>query len=206
MRSPSRCSKLAASPHRTLRGHIRRSLGRRLLLHVADVMRTGDAAPGGRPARRSPRAWSRCREKGLGMCVVVDEADARRVHRRRPAPRARWPSRCAQNSDACRDELDLQGGGATELAAEAAHLMENFRITALPVVASTADPRLVGRAQRARSVARRSDVAWSGERQARFEVALRRIRLLVLDVDGVLTDGRFFTSPQGRTAQGVPCA
>ena len=30
------------------------------------------------------------------------------------------------------------------LAAEAVHIMETFRITALPVVASSADPRLVG--------------------------------------------------------------
>jgi 3-deoxy-D-manno-octulosonate 8-phosphate phosphatase (KDO 8-P phosphatase) len=32
---------------------------------------------------------------------------------------------------------------------------------------------------------------------ARFEVALRRARLLVLDVDGVLTDGRLFYGPKG---------
>ena len=32
---------------------------------------------------------------------------------------------------------------------------------------------------------------------ARFEAALRRVRLLVLDVDGVLTDGRLFYGPKG---------
>jgi YrbI family 3-deoxy-D-manno-octulosonate 8-phosphate phosphatase len=32
---------------------------------------------------------------------------------------------------------------------------------------------------------------------ARFQVALRRVRLLVLDVDGVLTDGRLFYGPKG---------
>lgn len=32
---------------------------------------------------------------------------------------------------------------------------------------------------------------------ARFQAALRRVRLLVLDVDGVLTDGRLFYGPQG---------
>jgi 3-deoxy-D-manno-octulosonate 8-phosphate phosphatase (KDO 8-P phosphatase) len=32
---------------------------------------------------------------------------------------------------------------------------------------------------------------------ARFEAALRRVRLLVLDVDGVLTDGRLLYGPKG---------
>jgi 3-deoxy-D-manno-octulosonate 8-phosphate phosphatase (KDO 8-P phosphatase) len=32
---------------------------------------------------------------------------------------------------------------------------------------------------------------------AGFEAALRRVRLLVLDVDGVLTDGRLFYGPKG---------
>lgn len=32
---------------------------------------------------------------------------------------------------------------------------------------------------------------------ARFQAALRRARLLVLDVDGVLTDGRLFYGPKG---------
>ena len=32
---------------------------------------------------------------------------------------------------------------------------------------------------------------------ARFQVALRRVRLLVLDVDGGLTDGRLFYGPKG---------
>ena len=32
---------------------------------------------------------------------------------------------------------------------------------------------------------------------ARFQAALRRVRLLVLDVDGVLTDGRLFYGPKG---------
>ena len=32
-----------------------------------------------------------------------------------------------------------------------------------------------------------------------FQAALRRVRLLVLDVDGVLTDGRLFYGPKGET-------
>jgi 3-deoxy-D-manno-octulosonate 8-phosphate phosphatase (KDO 8-P phosphatase) len=32
---------------------------------------------------------------------------------------------------------------------------------------------------------------------AQFQAALRRVRLLVLDVDGVLTDGRLFYGPKG---------
>ena len=52
------------------------SLGRQLLLHVEDLMRTGDALP-----RVVPRTicWapvcSRCHAKGLGMTVVVDPDD-----------------------------------------------------------------------------------------------------------------------------------
>jgi 3-deoxy-D-manno-octulosonate 8-phosphate phosphatase (KDO 8-P phosphatase) len=37
-----------------------------------------------------------------------------------------------------------------------------------------------------------------GER-ARHQAALRRVRLLVLDVDGVLTDGRLFYGPKGES-------
>jgi 3-deoxy-D-manno-octulosonate 8-phosphate phosphatase (KDO 8-P phosphatase) len=33
--------------------------------------------------------------------------------------------------------------------------------------------------------------------QASFQAALRRVRMLVLDVDGVLTDGRLFYGPKG---------
>jgi len=33
--------------------------------------------------------------------------------------------------------------------------------------------------------------------EARFQAELRRVRLLVLDVDGVLTDGRLFYGPKG---------
>ena len=74
---------------------------------------------------------------------------------------------------------------ATELAAEAAHLMEKHRITALPVV--DAQGALVG----ALNV---HDLLRAGccELPAPVQMALTRVRLLVLDVDGVLTDGRLF--------------
>ena len=39
--------------------------------------------------------------------------------------------------------------------------------------------------------------AQSTSDMAQFQVALRRVRLLVLDVDGVLTDGRLFYGPKG---------
>jgi 3-deoxy-D-manno-octulosonate 8-phosphate phosphatase (KDO 8-P phosphatase) len=38
---------------------------------------------------------------------------------------------------------------------------------------------------------------------AGFQAALRRVRLLVLDVDGVLTDGRLFYGPRGEALKAV---
>ena len=72
------------------RSHPGGALGRRLLLHVEDIMRTGDALP--RVSRGVPLAEGllEMSKKGLGMSVVVENGrDPRRVHRRRPAPRAR---------------------------------------------------------------------------------------------------------------------
>ena len=79
--------------------------------------------------------------------------------------------------------------GPRELAAEAVHLMELHRITALPV--ADAHGRLHRRAQRARPNARRRRVR---RRSARCRSA---IRLVVLDVDGVLTDGRLYFGARG---------
>jgi len=112
------------------------NLGRRLLLHVADVMRTGDGLPHVRPEAPLKEGLLEMSRKGLGMTTVIDEGhkllgvftdgDLRRVLDR---------------------TLDLSGTTMREvmtahpkaaqprmLAAEAVHLMETYRITALPVV------------------------------------------------------------------------
>lgn len=112
------------------------SLGRRLLLHVADVMRTGDSLPHVRPEAPLKEGLLEMSRKGLGMTTVTDtdgkllgvftDGDLRRVLDR---------------------TLDLSGVNMSDvmtarpkaalprmLAAEAVHLMETHRITALPVV------------------------------------------------------------------------
>jgi arabinose-5-phosphate isomerase len=118
------------------RSHPGGALGRRLLLHVEDLMRTGDAIPRvGADAPLSAGLLEMSR-KGLGMTVVVDpgqrilgvftDGDLRRALDRQIDVHATVMS-----------AVMTSGGrtiGARELAAEAAHLMEVHRITALPVV------------------------------------------------------------------------
>ena len=76
MRSPWRCSKRAASPRQDFaHSHPGGSLGRRLLLHVEDLMRKGDDIPRvhvDTPLREGLLEMSR---KRLGMTVVVDDDD-----------------------------------------------------------------------------------------------------------------------------------
>jgi arabinose-5-phosphate isomerase len=124
------------TPEDFARSHPGGSLGRRLLLHVADVMRRGDDLP--RVTADTPLGAGllEMSRKGLGLTAVVDAADRvvgvftdgdlRRVLDRQldlhatamhavmtPAPRMIGPQ---------------------ALAAEAVNLMEQHRITALPVV------------------------------------------------------------------------
>jgi arabinose-5-phosphate isomerase len=126
------------------RSHPGGALGRKLLLHVADLMRTGDALPRVSPDAPLSAGLLEMSRKGLGMTVVVDreqrilgvftDGDLRRALDR---------------------QIDVHGTvmsavmtaqpktiGARELAAEAVHLMEVHRITALPV--ADAHGRLVG--------------------------------------------------------------
>jgi len=126
------------------RSHPGGSLGRRLLLHVEDLMRTGASLPRVLPTAPLSAGLLEMSAKGLGMTVVVDanerilgvftDGDLRRaletqtdIHTTTmgavmtPAPKTIGPR---------------------ELAAEAVHLMELHRITALPV--ADAHGRLVG--------------------------------------------------------------
>ncbi len=56
------------------RSHPGGALGRRLLTHVRDIMRTGDAVPAVRPDTRLPDALLEITQKGMGMTAIVDEA------------------------------------------------------------------------------------------------------------------------------------
>ena len=126
------------------RAHPGGTLGRQLLLHVAELMRTGEALPRVGPDTRLAQGLLEMSRKGLGMTVIVDEderilglftdGDLRRALDRQidvhtVAMREVMTSPCKTI-------------GPEELAAEAVHLMEVHRITALPVADERG--RLVG--------------------------------------------------------------
>ena len=128
------------------RSHPGGSLGRRLLLHVEDVMRKGADLPRVGPDTRLSEGLLEMSRKGLGMTTIIDaddhvlgvftDGDLRRaldrevdVHRTRMR------------------EVMTAGGKVAQprmLAAEAVHLMETYRITSLPVVSDDGERRLVG--------------------------------------------------------------
>ena len=128
------------------RSHPGGTLGRRLLMHVEDVMRRGDDLPMVGPATPLSAGLIEMSRKGLGMTTVVDEnqrvvgvftdGDLRRA----------LDGEVNVHRTLMRDVMNANCRVAEPrmLAAEAVHIMETFRITALPVVASIADPRLVG--------------------------------------------------------------
>src|SRR6187402_2412468 len=131
------------TPDDFARSHPGGTLGRKLLLHVSDVMRTGDALPLVSPAARLAEGLMVMSKKGLGMCVIVDDGrmlgvftdgDLRRVLDRE----------INVHKTTMREVMTSPGKSVkpTELAAEAAHLMEKHRITALPVI--DAQAALVG--------------------------------------------------------------
>ncbi len=118
------------------RSHPGGSLGRRLLLHVEDIMRTGEQLPVVGPETLLSAGLLEMSKKGLGMTTVVDEdrvvlgiftdGDLRRALDRQLDVHLTTMS-----------EVMVEGckvASPRMLAAEAVHLMEAHRITALPVV------------------------------------------------------------------------
>jgi arabinose-5-phosphate isomerase len=126
------------------RSHPGGALGRRLLLHVEDLMRSGDAVPRVAPEALLSAGLLEMSRKGLGMTVVVDassrvlgvftDGDLRRALDRQIDVHA---TRMREVMTAHAKTISPR-----ELAAEAVHLMEVHRITALPV--ADAAGRLVG--------------------------------------------------------------
>jgi arabinose-5-phosphate isomerase len=126
------------------RSHPGGALGRKLLTHLGDVMRTGDAVPKVGPATAFPVLMREMSAKGLGASAVVDEdnrilgiftdGDLRRLVEKGVDLRAvtarevMFPSPRTIRDDA--------------LAVEAAELMEKHRITSVLVV--DAQGRLCG--------------------------------------------------------------
>ena len=126
------------------RSHPGGSLGRKLLLHVADVMHTGAEIPRVGPASSVSEGLLEMSRKGLGLTGVVSaddrllgvftDGDLRRALDRRLDVHATPMSEVmTQNPRTI---------GPRELAAEAVLLMEQHRITALLVV--DAEQRVLG--------------------------------------------------------------
>ena len=111
------------------------SLGRKLLLHVEAMMRVGDALPRVQPDAPLGEGLMEMSRKGLGMTVVVDadnlilgvftDGDLRRtLDKQIDMHKTPMSTVMTRNGKTI---------GPRALAAEAVHLMELHRITALPV-------------------------------------------------------------------------
>ena len=126
------------------RSHPGGALGRQLLLHVEDLMRTGDAIPRTAPGEKLRDGVLEMSRKALGMTVIVSpddkvlgvftDGDLRRV----------FDKQLDVHSTLMSDVMTpkCKTIGPRELAAEAVHIMEVHRITALPVVDE--QERLIG--------------------------------------------------------------
>jgi len=118
------------------RSHPGGALGRRLLTHVSDVMRHGDAVPQVLPDARFSDLMREMSAKGLGASAIVDaqqkvlgiftDGDLRRLIEKGTDMRALTAHQVMHNNP--------RTVRATALAAEAAELMELHRITSVLVV------------------------------------------------------------------------
>jgi arabinose-5-phosphate isomerase len=117
------------------RSHPGGSLGRRLLLHVADVMRTGNQLPAVGAHTKLRDGLLEMSRKGLGMTTILDaqqrvigvftDGDLRRILDKNFDPDLAMSEVMTANPRTIMPRM---------LAAEAVHIMETSRITALPVV------------------------------------------------------------------------
>lgn len=117
------------------RSHPGGRLGRRLLLHVADVMRTGDNVPFVSPDTILSEALLEITRKGLGMTTVVVDEEVIGVYTdgdlRRTLDAALDIHSTTINQVMTRN---CKTARPEMLAAEAVKLMEDHRIQAMPVV------------------------------------------------------------------------
>jgi len=125
------------------RSHPGGALGRKLLLHVEDLMRTGAAVPRSAPEAPLSAGLLEMSRKGLGMTVVVDGTDRVLGVFTDGDLRRALDRQIDVHATDMRSVMTAHGRsiGPKELAAAAVRLMEVHRITALPVID---EGRLVG--------------------------------------------------------------
>jgi arabinose-5-phosphate isomerase len=127
------------------RSHPGGALGRRLLVHVEDVMRRGDEQlPRVAPDAPLSEGLLEMSRKGLGFTTVVDDA-GRVLGVFTDGDLRRALDHAVDVRNTRMREVMTAGAksiGPRELAAEAVHIMETHRITALPVLDEQG--RLVG--------------------------------------------------------------
>ncbi|MFM2287276.1 MAG: hypothetical protein RL684_419 [Pseudomonadota bacterium] len=118
------------------RSHPGGSLGRRLLLHVEDIMRRDAALPRVRPDTPLSEGLIEMSAKGLGLTAVVDDDNRVLGVYSDGDLRRSLDKRIDVHSTRMREVMTPGGRtvGPRELAAGAAHLMEEHRVTALLVV------------------------------------------------------------------------
>jgi arabinose-5-phosphate isomerase len=118
------------------RSHPGGSLGRRLLLHVEDIMRRGADLPRVRPDTPVSEGLLEMSAKGLGLTAVVDDDNRVLGVYSDGDLRRSLDKRIDVHATRMRDVMTPGGRtvGPRELAAGAAHLMETHRVTALLVV------------------------------------------------------------------------
>jgi arabinose-5-phosphate isomerase len=126
------------------RSHPAGRLGKRLLLHVADIMRTGEAVPAVRADTRLSDALVEITRKGLGMTAVVDD-DRRVIGIYTDGDLRRTLDRAVDIHATPMQEVMTRGAKTArpgQLAAELLKTMQDHKINSLPVV--DAQGRLVG--------------------------------------------------------------
>jgi arabinose-5-phosphate isomerase len=126
------------------RSHPGGALGRRLLTHVRDVMRSGEQVPVVTPDTPLARALLEVSQKGMGMTAVVDEA-GRPVGVFTDGDLRRLIEKVQDFSNiAIRDVMHANPRRVRpeQLAVDAVAIMEEFRINQMLVV--DADDKLVG--------------------------------------------------------------
>jgi arabinose-5-phosphate isomerase len=126
------------------RSHPGGSLGRQLLLHVEDLMRSGTAIPKTSPGEKLRDGLLEMSRKGLGMTVIVSPEDRVLGVFTDGDLRRTFDKQLDVHSTLMSEVMtpNCKTIGPRELAAEAVHLMEVYRITALPV--TDEHGRLVG--------------------------------------------------------------